>query len=208
MMFSIIIPAHNSAKYIRKALDSVRDQSFKDYELIVVCDACTDNTKEIAQEYTDKVYEINARSSSAARNVGLNKALGEWILFCDADDWYLHEFVFEQLAEKVGKENEDVLLFSLIWKHIGYGTIRSPKGTIYPHVANKCWKRSSIGETRFSESVKTGEDQDFFFKMTGKGIKTVEWDMPLYYYNYLFKGSKSESDHRTIEATKQYWSNH
>ena len=208
MMFSIIIPAHNSAKYIRKALDSVRDQSFKDYELIVVCDACTDNTKEIAQEYTTKVLEIDKHSSSAARNVALDIAKGEWILFCDADDWYLHEFVFEQLAEKVGKENEDVLLFSLIWKHIGYGTIRSPKGTIYPHVANKCWKRSSIGETRFSEGVKTGEDQDFFFKMTGKGIKMVEWDMPLYYYNYLFKGSKSEADHRTIEATKQYWSNH
>jgi len=208
MKFSVIVPAHNSGAYIRKCLESIKSQSFIDYELIVICDACTDNTKAIAQEYTDKVYEINARCSSAARNMGLNKALGEWILFCDSDDWYLHEFVFEQLAEKVGKENEDVLLFSLIWKHIGYGTIRSPKGTIYPHVANKCWKRSSIGETRFSESVKTGEDQDFFFKMTEKGIKMVEWDIPLYYYNYLFQGSKSELDHRTIESTKQYWSNH
>ena len=208
MKFSVIVPAHNSGSYIRKCLESIKSQSFTDYELIVICDACTDNTKAIAQEYTNKVFEVDKRCSSAARNVGLDAAQGEWVLFCDSDDWYLHEFVFEQLAEKVGKENEDVLLFSLIWKHIGYGTIRSPKGTIYPHVANKCWKRSSIGETRFSESVKTGEDQDFFFKMTGKGIKMVEWDMPLYYYNYLFKGSKSESDHRTIETTKQYWSNH
>ena len=208
MKFSVIVPAHNSGSYIRKCLESIKSQSFTDYELIVICDACTDNTKAIAQEYTDKVFEVDKRSSSAARNVGLDAAQGEWVLFCDSDDWYLHEFVFEQLAEKVGKENEDVLLFSLIWKHIGYGTIRSPKGTIYPHVANKCWKRSFIGETRFSESVKTGEDQDFFVKMTGKEIKMVEWDMPLYYYNYLFKGSKSESDHRTIETTKQYWSNH
>jgi len=208
MMFSIIIPAHNSAKYIRKALDSVRDQSFKDYELIVVCDACTDNTKEIAQEYTTKVLEIDKHSSSAARNVALDIAKGEWVLFCDADDWYLHEFAFEQLAEKVGKEQEDVLLFSLIWRHIGYGKIRSPKGTIYPHVANKCWRRSSIGATRFPMEVRLGEDENFFLAMKAKGIKMVEWDMPLYYYNYLFDGSKSAGEQRTPEKTKQYWSNH
>lgn len=208
MMFSIIIPAHNSAKYIRKALDSVRDQSFKDYELIVVCDACTDNTKEIAQEYTAKVLEIDKHSSSAARNAALDIAQGEWVLFCDADDWYLHEFAFEQLAEKVGKEHEDVLLFSLIWRYIGYGKIRSPKGTIYPHVANKCWRRSSIGATRFPVKVRVGEDENFFLAMKAKGIKMVEWDMPLYYYNYLFEGSKSVGEQRTPEKTRQYWSNH
>ena len=208
MKFSVIVPAHNSGSYIRKCLESIKSQSFTDYELIVICDACTDNTKAIAQEYTNKVFEVDKRCSSAARNVGLDAAQGEWVLFCDSDDWYLHEFVFEQLAEKAGKENEDVLIFALIWRHIGYGTIRSPKGTIYPHTTNKCWRRSSIGDTRFNPGIKVGEDQDFFFTMLNKGIKMVEWDMPLYYYNYLFKGSKSEADHRTIESTKQYWSNH
>lgn len=207
MKFSIILPAHNSAEYIRKALDSIKSQSFTDYELIVICDACTDNTKAIALEYTDKVIEINAHSSSAARNAGLDIAQGEWVLFCDSDDWYLHEFVFEQLAEKVGKENEDVVLFSLIWRHMGYGTIRSPKGTVYPHATNKCWRRSSIGRTRFSVDVLMGEDQDFYFAMANKGIKMVEWDMPLYYYNYLRGGSKSEQFNRSVEQTKQYWSN-
>lgn len=130
------------------------------------------------------------------------------MLFCDADDWYLHEFAFEQLAEKVGKEHEDVLLFSLIWRYIGYGKIRSPKGTIYPHVANKCWRRSSIGATRFPVKVRVGEDENFFLAMKAKRIKMVEWDMPLYYYNYLFEGSKSVGEQRTPEKTKQYWSNH
>ena len=51
MKFSIIIPAHNSAGYIQNALDSVAEQTFTDYELIVVCDSCTDNTEEIAKEY-------------------------------------------------------------------------------------------------------------------------------------------------------------
>ena len=207
MKFSIIIPAHNEEKVITAALQSVRNQSFKDYELIVVCDACTDRTYGVARRYTDKVICIDGHSSASARNAGLDIAQGEWVLFCDADDWYLHEFVLEQLANKVGKENEDVVIFSIIWKHIGYGPVRSPKGTIYPHVANKCWRRSSIGDTRFPENVKVAEDNDFFKKMLAKNIKIVEWDMPLYYYNYLRDGSKSAVIGRNAEATRQYWRN-
>ena len=209
MKFSIIIPAHNEGNKIQKALESIKSQSFTDYEVIVVCDACEDNTKDIAKQYNATVVEIDAHSSGIARNAGLNIAQGEWILFCDADDWYLHEYVFEMLADKVGKSNEDALFFSLIWKNIGYGPVRSPKGTIYPHVANKCWRRSSINDTRFP-TIQNGvaEDAVFLEYMLNKQIKIVEWDMPLYYYNWLNEGSKSLQQGRTPESTKAYWSNH
>ena len=69
MRFSIIIPAFNSASYIKRALDSIKEQTFEDYELIVVCDSCIDNTKEIAEQYADKVYDITADVIN-----GLNKA--------------------------------------------------------------------------------------------------------------------------------------
>ena len=207
MKFSIIVPAHNSGKTIRKALESVKNQSYQDYELIVICDDCTDTTKRIAKEYTDKVYEVNYHKSSLTRNVGLDNAKGDWILFLDSDDWYLHEYVFEQLANKVGNQDEDMLCFSIIWKGVGYGKIRSPKGTIYPHATNKCWRRSSIGDTRFP-NYEVAEDEGFFKEMLTKGIKIVEWDMPLYYYNYLCKGSKSVRYNRTIDKTKIYWSTH
>lgn len=209
MKFSVIIPAHNEEAVISKALDSVKAQSFTDYECIVVCDACTDKTADIAKSYGFKVIEVNAHSSGAARNAGLEIAQGEWILFCDADDWYLHEYAFEMLADKVGKENEDAVFFSLIWKNMGYGAIRSPKGTIYPHVANKCWKRASIGITRFPiEKDVVGEDETFFNSMMSKGLKIIEWDMPLYYYNWLRPGSKSVALGRNPERSKIYWSNH
>lgn len=209
MKFSVIIPAHNEQAVISRALSSIEAQSFKDYEVIVVCDACTDNTKEIAELYGSKVIQIDAHSSGAARNAGLDNANGEWILFCDADDWYLHEYVFEMLADKVGRENEDGLLFSLIWKNMGYGPIRSPKGTIYPHVSNKCWRRSSIGDTRFPTAKDVvGEDGVFFDRMMAKNIKLIEWDMPLYYYNWLRPGSKSVAQGRNPERSKAYWSNH
>ena len=59
MKFSVIIPAHNEESVISKALESIKQQSFTDYELIVVCDACTDRTKEIAEKflyYLDRKY--------------------------------------------------------------------------------------------------------------------------------------------------------
>ena len=208
MKFSVIIPAHNEQETIAKALSSIRQQTFKDYELIVVCDSCTDNTKAIAESYEAKVIEIDAHSSGMARNVGLDGAQGDWILFCDADDWYLHEYAFEILAERVGRADEDVLIFALIWKHYGYGPTRSPKGTIFPHVANKCWRRSSIGNTRFpGGNGVVGEDAVFWDKMTDKGIRISEWDMPLYYYNYLRPGSKSVKQGRNATQTKNYWKN-
>lgn len=209
MKFSVIIPAHNEEKTIQKALESIRSQTFTNYELIVVCDACTDKTKDIAEQYNAIVIEIDAHSSGVARNVGLEIAQGEWILFCDADDWYLHEYVFEMLADKVGKQNEDAVFFSLIWKNIGYGPVRSVKGTIYPHVANKCWRRSSVATTRFPTVPNSvAEDAVFLEVMMNKQLKIVEWDMPLYYYNWLRDGSKSQEIGRTVEKTKAYWSNH
>lgn len=208
MKFSIIVPAHNEQEVIAKALSSIRQQTFKDYELIVVCDSCTDNTKVIAESYEAKVVEVNVHSSGAARNAGLDVAQGDWILFCDADDWYLHEYAFEILAERIGRVNEDVLVFSLIWKNVGYGPTRSPKGTIYPHVANKCWRRSTIGNMRFPDNTGVvGEDALFWDRMTNKGIRISEWDMPLYYYNYLRPGSKSAQQGRNVKQTIEYWKN-
>ena len=83
--FSVIVPEHNSEKFMRKGLDSIKEQTFTDYELIIVCDACTDNTVNIAKEYTDKVFEIDKKRCGAARNLGLDNAKGQWILFMDDD---------------------------------------------------------------------------------------------------------------------------
>lgn len=209
MKFSVIIPAHNEEDIIRKPLESIKAQTFTDYEVIVVCDACIDNTKQVAEEYGAKVLEIDVHNSGGARNIGLDVAQGEWVLFCDADDWYLHEYAFEILARKIDSSHADAVFFTLIWKNIGYGTIRSPHGTVYTHVANKCWKRSAIGNTRFPDQ-KNGiaEDAVFYERMTDKGLRIVEWDMPLYYYNYLRPGSKSVLIGRTAEKSKAYWSTH
>lgn len=186
--FSVIIPAHNSAGYITKLLDSIRAQSFRDYELIIVCDDCADNTVEIARQYTDKVYEVHYGQDGQTRNYGLDRATGEWVLFADDDDWFLHEFVFELLNGALDPEKMDILMFSFIWK--GYGYTRNIPRT-WIAVWNKCWKRSAIGDTRFS-NVKYESDVAFNREMMGKGLKIVNWDMPMYYYNFMREGSQSK----------------
>ena len=179
--FSVIVPAHNSAEWIRKGLDSIRTQVWDNYELIVVCDACTDNTAEIAREYTDKVIITEFGLDGMARNAGLDAARGEWVLFMDDDDWFLHEYVFRQLAFMAGKHGEDMLLFSFVWKGRGY---TSQEKQMYIAVWCKCWYREFIGETRFSDRP-YWSDVDFMKAIMEKNPRIHRWDMPMYYYNYL-----------------------
>ena len=207
MKFSIIIPAYNAKDHIQKALQSIRSQTFKDYELIVVCDSCTDSTPQIAKDYGAKVITVNYHNDGLSRDAGLDVAKGDWVLFMDDDDWWLHEFVLELLADKVGKENEDILVFSFIWKDIRYAQPLSPSGEYYPAVWNKCWRREFIGNTRFP-NVYSISDYYFHTEMMKKKPKIVHWDMPMYYYNYLREGSISQQMGRTVEETRSYWGRH
>ena len=108
-MFSVIVPAHNAEQFLDKCLHSVRYQKtgnkpFTDYELIVVCDNCTDDTAEIANGYADKVITTQYGLDGLARNAGIDAAEGEWILFLDHDDWWLHEYVMQMLADEISRK--------------------------------------------------------------------------------------------------------
>ena len=121
MRFSFIIPAFNAEDHIVKGLESIKAQTFKDYELIVVCDRCKDRTKEIAESYGAKTLEVDFGRDGLTRNAGLDIAQGEYILFMDDDDWLLHEFVFEQINKKLKETNDpELLCFSFIWKGVMY----------------------------------------------------------------------------------------
>ena len=197
--FSVIIPAHNDASRIQKALDSVRSQSYTDYELIVVCDACTDDTAQVARMYTNNVLEVNYNRDGLSRNAGLDIATGEWILFMDSDDWWLHEFVLEELAGEIALGDFDILAFGFIWKGVGMTRPMRNGNMLWPNVWSKLWKRSFIGYTRFSD-VYSISDLGFTQAMLGKNPKLATWDMPFYYYNYMRPGSITERDSRKGDA--------
>jgi glycosyltransferase involved in cell wall biosynthesis len=89
---SIVIPACNAGQFIAEAIDSVLAQTFTDFEVIVVDDGSTDDTREVVARFTDHrlryVYQDHA-GVSAARNAGIRQAQGRYIAFLDADDWWL-----------------------------------------------------------------------------------------------------------------------
>ncbi len=123
-MLSIIIPAHNEEKYIGACLQSIKNQKFLDYEIIVVCDSCTDKTNQIAQKYTKKVYEIKKKNVSCARNIGARKATGNILVFLDADSVIVPNLLVEiNAAIKNGyiggvtktKSLEDVWKANVMW---------------------------------------------------------------------------------------------
>lgn len=80
-MISVIIPAYNEETYIAKTLESIPS----DVEKIVVCNGCTDNTFSIAKKYADKIFVLNEKSVSKARNFGASQATGSKFVFIDAD---------------------------------------------------------------------------------------------------------------------------
>lgn len=95
---SIIVPVYNVEKYIRRCLDSIAGQTFTDWECICVDDGTPDASGKICDEYAQKdgrfvvIHKENGGVSSA-RNVGLDVAKGEYVTFCDSDDWVEKEML-------------------------------------------------------------------------------------------------------------------
>lgn len=190
--FSIILPAHNAAGYFRAMLDSIREQTFTNYELIVICDDCEDNSAEIAKEYTDIVRSVSFGKAGLSRNVGLDLARGEWVLFADDDDWFLHQYVFENVADtlKANGSEIDLMAFGFIWKQ-GDRNVITPAlqgENIWIAPWTKAWRRSFIGEHRFP-AWKHSDDLGFAEEMYPLINKFGTSDQAIYYYNYMHEGS-------------------
>ncbi|MBQ8535454.1 MAG: glycosyltransferase [Bacilli bacterium] len=109
--FSIIIPVYNVEKYIDGCLKSVMNQSYKDYEVIVVNDGTKDNSMDIVKNYDVKVIEQKNQGLSAARNTGVKHAKGDYLIFLDSDDSW-NENLLEEISKSL-KNNPDVVRFQI-----------------------------------------------------------------------------------------------
>ena len=109
--FSVIIPVYNVEKYIKKCLDSVFNQTFKDFEVIVINDGTPDKSMDIVKQYDVKVIEQKNQGQSAARNNGIKKAKGDYLIFLDSDDYWEKELLSE--INKSLKNKPDVVRFQM-----------------------------------------------------------------------------------------------
>lgn len=191
--FSIILPVHNAADYIRRTLESILNQSFTDYELIVICDSCTDNTQEIVESYGIAPLVVEYGHSAPTRNAGMDAASGEWLLFTDDDDWWLHEYAFEELAAQC-TDDCDIVAYSFIWKGVGYTRPVRPGGIYWPAPWTKAYRRSMVGDIRFPWAYP--DDLLFTNKILSERFARIKaFDSPLYYYNYMRPGSITDKMH-------------
>ena len=113
---SIIVPVYNVEKYLSKCLDSLVNQTLKDIEIIIVNDGSPDHSQDIidkyAKRYSKKIraFQKDNGGQASARNLGLTKATGEYILFVDSDD-YIELDTCDELYNNAKKLNSDIVLF-------------------------------------------------------------------------------------------------
>lgn len=219
---SVIIPAYNSESYLSDTLESLISQTFKNFEVVVVNDGSTDGTQTVIDNYCEKydfiksVFQKNGGVSSA-RNNGLSKASGEYVVFLDADDWYtpsslgafyekaqetgadivmgrLQNFTdkkpgpFHAFADELSKEtNIDTFDRRLLWSVL---------------VSNKCYRRSFLNENGILFPPFTfSEEAVFFLKAVYCGAKIAgTTDSCLCYRRHTQKEGESVSQRACKES--------
>lgn len=113
---SVILPVYNEEKYIRKAVDSVLNQTFDDFELIIVNDGSSDDTLNIINGFDDKRIRLinqNNKGPGASRNNALKIACGEYVMFLDGDDWYCPD-ALKTAYDEITSNDTDISIFQII----------------------------------------------------------------------------------------------
>lgn len=126
-MVSIIVPVYNVEKYLKRCVESIRNQTYKDLEILLVDDGSTDSSPEICEEYAkvdERISVIHKKNGglSDARNVGLQHAAGEFVYFCDSDD-YIEQTLVADCVKRMEEEAADMLIFDFYRVQEGTFTI-------------------------------------------------------------------------------------
>lgn len=201
---SIIIPVYNSEKYLRACLDSVLDQTFTDFELILVDDGSPDRCGGICDEYADKdervrVCHIENSGSSAARNYGIDRARGKYLGFIDSDD-YIDKDMYRVLYDNLKKEDADLSMCGLYDVYGGeiinkvdkpiYRTMDAEETILTVMEAkltsvtpvNKLYKKELFEGIRYPVGEDSGEDASIIVELLLRCKKTVMTTEQKYYY--------------------------
>lgn len=217
--FSIIIPNYNKGQYIHECLESICNQDLQKekYEVIVIDDGSTDNSVEIIQQYPVKLFHTNRKRAGGARNLGIEKANGEYILFLDSDDYLTDEHVLTKLDGIV--EHQDIIFLSFTKNDFGkVALIKEEKNTLAEKIEKtralagptKCFRKELIGDTRFTENT-TYEDVYFTLECLCKCKTYAYFDESFYTYRKVENSNTTQEVSGTImtdlilEISKLYY---
>lgn len=220
-LVSVIVPCFNQARYLNEALQSVLQQSYENWECIIVNDGSPDNTEHIAKQWTEKdnrfkyLFKKNGGLSSA-RNAGIAISEGEFILPLDADD-ILHPEYLKKLVPELIKDQ--TLGIVSCYSKFFTGTIKNivnelkPIGGTYHSLMfqnaliatslfrKKYWKE--VGG--YDETMRKGfEDWEFWLAITKRGFDYKIIDEFLFYYRKAIKSMLVDTINKHAEANMEY----
>lgn len=206
-LVSVIIGVYNCKPYLQRAFDSVREQSYRNLEVIMVDDCSTDGSGEFCDAYCCQDerfcvihHELN-KGAGAARNSGLRAAKGEYVYFMDGDD-YIHAEAIEALLDAIKETGLDLAAFDLYWKALPKENTHCPRdkkpleivapermmyemlsgmNLIWCVVWNKLYKRSLIDGLFFNDAY-ISEDQDFNIRLYQRIDRAAFIPEQLYWY--------------------------
>lgn len=203
-LISVIIPVYNVESYLRRCLESVAGNTYRNLQIICIDDGSTDQSGAILDEYADKdprftiVHQANGGVSSA-RNAGLSLARGDYISFVDSDDW-IHPQFFEILISFAEKTESKLAVSDFVRankcapmqtidaeqvKTFSFGVEKLfAMGSIKRCVWGKLYRAELLRGLTYDEQVSFGEDTlfniDIICRLTDFPVCYIKW--PLYYY--------------------------
>ena len=213
-MISIIVPVYNAEKYIRQSLDSIRNQTYTDFEVILVDDGSTDGSGIICDEYAkadNRFHVIHQENGgvSVARQIGINSASGEYTIHIDPDDW-VDETMLEELLRKAELAKADMVICDY-WLENSSGTYyisQNPgekptaesvfRKILLLQLHGGCWnkllKRESYqGIGFYPSSLSVMEDELFNLRLLSENIKVVYYPKAFYHYRTNNENSLTHS---------------
>jgi len=205
---SVITPLYNSKKYIEKAIESILNQTYKDFEMIVVDDGSTDGSGELVKnKFRDKVryiYQEN-KGAAAAVNRGISLSQGNYIAFCDSDDWWLPDKLEKQVEFLEVNQNFGLVYSDVFLARDGVLTqetwLQSRKVLPCSGGKEKClvplfsknfipapltvlMRKSVIDRVGFfNEKFSSTYDYEYWFRILEAGIQIAFLDEPLAVWN-------------------------
>lgn len=227
-LISIIMPVYNTGTLLNKTVDSIRNQTFRDFELIIIDDGSEAGTAKLCDSFSEQDARISVihkenGGTCAARNLGIDKAKGEYITFCDHDDVYDARILEEEISLINQDDKYEMAIVGAIHisddgKKLKYGknisltdkqgveenTARILKSGVLGTVWNILYRKELIGETRFNEDLRKGhEDIIFNIEIYQKTSSLIASDKILYYHYIRKSMSTSAGFHvETVEALK------
>lgn len=171
ILFSYVVAAYNIEKYIQECIDSILEQTYSNFELIIVDDGSKDSTGKICDQYAKKdkrvrvIHQVN-KGLVKARKVGIESAKGEYIIFIDGDDW-VDKNMGEEIAKYIYRYNPDIFISDVVKEYANYSS------RIKNYVEKGYYDKQKVQENIYPVMIYTG---NFFEKglasyITGKAIK-------------------------------------